>query len=125
MREVPQTDAKVLFYFWPQRTTCRILVPQAGIESSPSAVKAPSPDHWTTRKFSRCKGGQHLSETSRLLTIVNLETPSCPRSNTRGHSFFRAPTAAKGGDSGLLPGEEWVGDSSIEGAPLLRTQKNV
>ena len=53
IREAPQADAKVLFYFCPQCTTCRILVPQAGIESSPSAVKAPSPNHWTTREFSR------------------------------------------------------------------------
>ena len=31
--------------------TYGILVPQTGIESEPWAVKARSPNHWTTRKF--------------------------------------------------------------------------
>ena len=31
-------------------TTCGILVPRAGIELGPSAVKAWSPNHWTTRE---------------------------------------------------------------------------
>ena len=30
---------------------CGILVPRPGIESKPLAVKAPSPNHWTTREF--------------------------------------------------------------------------
>ena len=30
---------------------CSILVPQQGIEPRPSAVKARSPNHWTTREF--------------------------------------------------------------------------
>ena len=29
----------------------RILVPWPGIEPGPSAVKAPSPNHWTAREF--------------------------------------------------------------------------
>ena len=42
-----------LFFFLPCRTSCRILVPQPGIEPRPSAVKAwsPSPNHWTAREF--------------------------------------------------------------------------
>ena len=30
---------------------CGILVPQPGIEPGPSAVKAPSPNHWSAREF--------------------------------------------------------------------------
>ena len=30
----------------------RILVPQPGIEPGPMAVKAPSPNHWTTKELS-------------------------------------------------------------------------
>ena len=30
---------------------CGILVPQPGIELGPSAVKVPSPNHWTIRQF--------------------------------------------------------------------------
>ena len=30
---------------------CRILVTQAGTEIGPVAVKASSPNHWTTREF--------------------------------------------------------------------------
>ena len=30
---------------------CGILVPQPGIETAPSAVKALSPNHWTAREF--------------------------------------------------------------------------
>ena len=33
------------------RAACGILVPQPGIEPGPSAVKAPSPNHWTAREF--------------------------------------------------------------------------
>ena len=37
------------FFFLPQ---CGTLVPQPGIEPTPSAVKARSPNHWTIREFS-------------------------------------------------------------------------
>ena len=37
--------------FWPCFTTCKILVPQQGIEPMPSTVKAWCPNHWTTREF--------------------------------------------------------------------------
>ena len=40
-----------LFFFGPRRMACGILVPQPGIEPGPSAVKAWSPNHWTTREF--------------------------------------------------------------------------
>ena len=38
-------------FFWPCLLACRILVPQSGIEPGPRAVKAQSPNHWTTREF--------------------------------------------------------------------------
>ena len=41
----------VLFCFQPRSAACRILVPRPGIELRPSAVKAQSPNHWTTREF--------------------------------------------------------------------------
>ena len=45
----------ILFYFylclfiWP--SGCGILVPQAGIEPRALAVKAQSPNHWTSMEF--------------------------------------------------------------------------
>ena len=38
-------------FFWPHQMACGILVPQPGIEPVPLAVKARSPNHWTTREF--------------------------------------------------------------------------
>ena len=39
------------FFFWPHHAPCGILVPRPGIEPGPTAVKAPRPNHWTTREF--------------------------------------------------------------------------
>ena len=39
------------FFFLPHHTTCRISVPQPGIEPRRSAVRVQSPNHWTTREF--------------------------------------------------------------------------
>ena len=36
------------FFF---HVACRIVVPREGIEPVPSAAKARSPNHWTTREF--------------------------------------------------------------------------
>ena len=33
------------------RVACGILVPQPGIEPTPSAVKVQSPNHWTAKEF--------------------------------------------------------------------------
>ena len=38
-------------FFWPRREAYRILVPRPGTEPRPSAVKAPSPNHWTAREY--------------------------------------------------------------------------
>ena len=38
-------------FFWPYCMACRILALWPGIEPRPSAVKAQSPNHWTTREF--------------------------------------------------------------------------
>ena len=40
----------LFFFFWP---VYGLLVPQAGIEPAPSAVKTLSPNHWTTKEFPR------------------------------------------------------------------------
>ena len=39
-----------LFFFLRHRALCGILVPRPGIEPAPLAVKARSPNHWTTRE---------------------------------------------------------------------------
>ena len=41
----------ILFCFWPLLLVCGILFSQLGTELGLSAVKAPSPKHWTTREF--------------------------------------------------------------------------
>ena len=40
-------------FFWPRHMTCGILVPPTGIEPV-LAVKALSPNPWTTREFPKC-----------------------------------------------------------------------
>ena len=43
-----------LFYFiWPCPKTCRILVPQPGMEPVSLEVATQSPNRWTSRKFSK------------------------------------------------------------------------
>ena len=43
----------LLLFFWLCRVACGILVPRPGIEPRPMAVKALSPNRWTTREFPR------------------------------------------------------------------------
>ena len=38
------------FFFWLQCTACKILVPWPGIKPGSTAVKVPSPNHWTARE---------------------------------------------------------------------------
>ena len=40
-----------VWFFFFGHAACRILVPRTGIELRPSAVKAWSLNHWTTREF--------------------------------------------------------------------------
>ena len=56
-QQLGQTHGNILRFcfvlcFWLCCAACGILVPRPGIEPAPSAVKARSPDHWTTREFS-------------------------------------------------------------------------
>ena len=48
----PHAAGRIIFrdYFWPHRIACGILVSKTRIEPGPSAVKALSPTHWTTRE---------------------------------------------------------------------------
>ena len=41
-------------FIWPHHETEWILIPQSGVEAMPPAVKAQSPNHWTTREFPLC-----------------------------------------------------------------------
>ena len=50
------------FFFWLCLPACGILVPQPGIEPGPSAVRAQSSNHWTTREFPK----------GLFLTLVNM-----------------------------------------------------
>ena len=40
----------LFFFLWPCLKACRILFPWLGIEPSPTAVQAWSPNHWSTRE---------------------------------------------------------------------------
>ena len=41
----------ILIYSIILAVLCRTLVPHPGIEPTPPAVEAQSPNHWTTREF--------------------------------------------------------------------------
>ena len=60
--------------------TCRIFVPQPGIESGPTTVKAWSPNHWTAKEFPRCnnlKGNKlEYSQNMGLVQTVQIENES-------------------------------------------------
>ena len=44
-------NRNLYIFFWLPWAACAILGPWPGIEPGPSAVKVPSPNHWTSRKF--------------------------------------------------------------------------
>ena len=41
---------RLFWFFWLPHAACGILVPQSGTGPGPSAVRAGSPNHWTTRE---------------------------------------------------------------------------
>ena len=49
------------FFFWSYPMACGILVPQPGTESRSSAVKAPSPNHCSTREIPCLKYFKHTT----------------------------------------------------------------
>ena len=55
----------ISIYYRLRCVACRLLVTWPGIKSTPSAVKVPSPNHWTTKEFLKDvlkpKSGQLLS----------------------------------------------------------------
>ena len=67
------------FFFFSCTAACRILDPQPGIEPAPSAVKAHSANHWTTRRLLLLGAG--------ACHLLNLSTPHCSPT-------CRAPQAA-------------------------------
>jgi len=46
---------------WPHSVACGILVPPPGIEPMPSALRAPSLTHWTSRECPENQDGRKLS----------------------------------------------------------------
>ena len=44
----------LVWFYWPRPPVCRVFVPQPEIEPGPMAVKARSPNHWTTRELPTC-----------------------------------------------------------------------
>ena len=59
----------VILFSFGCTAACRILHPQSGIEPVPSAVKAWSPNHWTTRRLLLLGAG--------ACHLLNLSTPHC------------------------------------------------
>ena len=79
-------------------TACGILVPGPGIEPGPSAVKALSPNHWTTREFPiflitklTCAISKELhlkSGTQSFPNVISTKvTCSCPESKGESSLF--------------------------------------
>ena len=90
----------IYIFFLATLVACGILLPQPGIESGPSAVKAWSPNHWTTREFPKGRsfyrqnlgwglavvcviffwliGGEVIGQCSRN-PVLSLKLPSSPR----------------------------------------------
>ena len=65
---------RVFFFFWPHHMAFRILVPWPGIEPQPSAVKAPSPNHWTAREVPTIDCLFRNSRTYFVLPKLNIKT---------------------------------------------------
>ena len=55
-----------VFFFWLYYTVCRILVPDQRLNIGPSLIRAPSPNHWTTREFPESGDSNPCSTTSML-----------------------------------------------------------
>ena len=49
----------IFFSSWPCLTACGILVPRTGVEPTPLAMKAWSPNYWTTGEFPYCFKNEH------------------------------------------------------------------
>ena len=109
----------LLFFFWSCHLAAGILIPPAGIKSGPSAVKAKSPNHWTSTEFTTLSisistshinwlqtgfGNPHLKQT-RLLTPP---TPSvfllCTHSDTGMTSTSSSSVHSSAHSTGIHPG---------------------
>ena len=68
-------------YFWLCHVAYRILAPQSEVELASSAVKAWSPNYWTSREFPVCVSmpGPHCLDYCSF--IVNFESWKCESSN--------------------------------------------
>ena len=50
-KSISMLTVLIIFFFWLSWSACGILVPQPGIEPTPSTVKDQSPNHKIARKF--------------------------------------------------------------------------
>ena len=66
-----------LFFVFFGCGACGILVPQPGIKPGPSAVKAQSPNHWTTREFPKIVNCNPLSPRNDLHLLKDLVKSLC------------------------------------------------
>ena len=87
--------------FWgegmPHYMACGILVPWPGIKSRPVAVKAPSPNHWTTSESPRIILYCHSFETGSLLYMQSTLFSTRRRSVKKTRCLLE-PTFCCGGD---------------------------
>ena len=83
-------EVRSFFFFWPHCVPCGILVSQPGIEPTPSAVKARSPNHWTAREFLEIRPLKRwLRQKMRSLGWALIQYDWCPYKNRLGHRQHR------------------------------------
>ena len=82
-RVPPRVIKIIIIIFWLLPETCGILVLRPGSESGPSAVRARSPNHWTTREFPR-------------VILLTSQRHSCHSGNPR---VFEAPCQELGSET--------------------------
>ena len=67
-------STSLFFFFWPCHASCEILVPSPGTEYTPSAERAQSSNHWTTRDFLTCVNFK-LSNMPKILALPKVGDP--------------------------------------------------
>ena len=89
---LPLLEILHAIFFRPCHTTCRILVPQPGIEPMPPAVEVQGPNHCTIREVPPCAifnfPLQHVDNDMRIRVRVCVEKKTRLASQARKNSCF-------------------------------------